>query len=334
MEFCGGHTNTILRYGIRQLLPGSMNMVSGPGCPVCVTAPSDLDTAIAAAGIPDVILTTFGDMMKVPGSYSSLQEERAGGADIRVVYSPIDALTAAKKNPDKSVIFIGVGFETTAPTIAASILEAQEEGIDNYYVLSLHKICPPVIRALLDSGEVVLNGLICPGHVSAVTGYRIWEFIASEYGIPCVVAGFEPPDVLRAVAMLVEQIESGEARVENAYSRGVNPDGNPRALELMDRVFLSVNAEWRGIGGVMDSGLALRKEYERFDAGKVFEIPSMPPVERQGCLCGEILRGVKMPGDCVLFGRACTPASPVGPCMVSSEGTCSAYYRYGERDVG
>lgn len=334
MEFCGGHTTSIFRYGIRQLLPASVNMVSGPGCPVCVTAPSDLDRAIAAAGIPDVILMTFGDMVKVPGSYSSLQEERAGGADIRVVYSPIDALTAARENPDRPVVFLGIGFETTAPTTAASILEAHEKGIENYYVLSLHKICPPVIRALLDSGEVVLNGLICPGHVSAVTGSRIWEFISSEYGIPCVVAGFEPPDVLQAVAMLVEQIESGEARVENAYSRGVSPDGNPRALELMDRVFLPVHAEWRGIGAVANSGLAIRREYERFDAGKVFEIPSMPPVERQGCLCGEILRGVKMPGECALFGRACTPDSPVGPCMVSSEGTCSAYYLYGERDVG
>jgi hydrogenase expression/formation protein HypD len=334
MEFCGGHTNTIFRYGIRQLLPGTVNMVSGPGCPVCVTAPSDLDRAIAAAGIPDVILTTFGDMMRVPGSYTSLQEEKAAGADVRVVYSPVDALTTAMENPDKSVIFLGIGFETTAPTVAASILEAEEKGIDNYFVLSLHKICPPVIRALLDSGEIVLNGLVCPGHVSAVTGSGIWEFIASEYGIPCVVTGFEPPDVLRAISMLVAQIERGEAKVENAYSRGVRSDGNPLALDMMERVFREDDAEWRGIGAVKNSGLVFRKAFERFDAEKVFEIPSKPPLERKGCLCGEILRGVKMPGDCPLFGRACTPASPVGPCMVSSEGTCSAYYRYGESDAG
>lgn len=334
MEFCGGHTNAIFRYGLRQLLPESVKMVSGPGCPVCVTAPSDLDKAIAAAGLPGVILTTFGDMMRVPGGYSSLQEERGNGADVRVVYSPIDALMLAGENPDKSVIFVGVGFETTAPTVAASILEAEENGIENYFVLSMHKICPPVIRALLDSGETVLNGLICPGHVSAVTGSRIWEFIALEYGIPCVIAGFEPLDILQAVTMLVDQIESGDARVENAYSRGVKPEGNTQALEMMDRVFMPADARWRGIGSVANSGLAFRKEYEQFDAGKVFEIPSMPPVEKKGCLCGEILRGVKMPGECSLFGRTCTPVDPVGPCMVSSEGTCAAYYRYGERDVG
>ena len=329
MEFCGGHTVTIFRYGIRRVLPSTIDMVSGPGCPICVTANADLDKAIALAQIPEVIIATFGDMLKVPGSHSSLQEVKANGADVRIVYSTMDALKIAEDNPGKSVVFLGIGFETTAPTIAASILQAEENGIKNYYILSLHKLCPPVIRAILDSGEVKLHGLICPGHVSAIIGSHPWEFIAQDYGIPCVVSGFEPLDILQCVNMLVAQIENGESKVEIAYRRGVRPEGNQQALKLMEEVFETCPAEWRGIGEVPDSGLKVRKEYQPFDAEVAFDIDPGSPYEPEGCICGDILRGVKTPLDCRLFGKVCTPESPVGPCMVSSEGSCSAYYLYG-----
>jgi len=329
MEFCGSHTVNIFRYGIRQVLPGNIEMVSGPGCPVCVTPNSDLDKAIALAQIPDVILTTFGDMLKVPGSRSSLQEVKADGADIRMVYSTMDALDIAEDNPAKSIVFLGIGFETTAPTIAASILQAEERGIKNYYVLSLHKLCPPVVRAILDSGEVKLHGLICPGHVSAIIGSQPWEFIAQDYGIPCVVSGFEPLDILQSVDMLVAQVENGESKVEIAYRRGVRPEGNQQALKLMEQVFEPCPAQWRGIGEVPSSGLKLRGKYQQLDAELVFDIDPGPTYEPSGCICGDILRGVKTPPDCQLFGQACTPEYPVGPCMVSSEGSCSAYYLYG-----
>ena len=330
MEFCGGHTVTIFRYGIRQVLPKTLEMLSGPGCPVCVTANADLDKAIALAQIPDVIITTFGDMLKVPGSHSSLQEVNAGGADIRMVYSTMDALNLAEENPTKSVVFIGIGFETTAPIIAASILQAEERRIRNYYILSMHKLCPPVIRAILESGEVKLHGLICPGHVSAIIGSHPWEFIARDYGISCVISGFEPIDVLQCVDMLVAQIESGQSKVEIAYRRGVHPEGNQQALKLMKQVFEPCPAQWRGIGEVPDSGLKLRKEYQPFDAELAFDIDPGPTYEPAGCICGDILRGVKTPLDCSLFGKDCTPQYPIGPCMVSSEGSCSAYYLYGE----
>jgi hydrogenase expression/formation protein HypD len=329
MEFCGSHTVTIFRYGIRQVLPQTIEMVSGPGCPICVTANADLDRAIALSQIPEVIITTFGDMLKVPGSNSSLQEAKADGADVRTVYSTMDALRIAEDNLNKSVVFLGIGFETTAPTIAASILEAEEKGIKNYYVLSLHKLCPPVIRALLDSGEVRLDGLICPGHVSAIIGSRPWEFIARDYGIPCVVSGFEPLDILQSIDMLVNQVENGKSEVEIAYRRGVRPEGNQQALRLMEQVFEPCPARWRGIGEVADSGLKLRRKYQRFDAELAFAITPPPTREPVGCLCGDILRGVKTPADCQLFGKACTPQYPVGPCMVSAEGSCSAYYLYG-----
>jgi hydrogenase expression/formation protein HypD len=329
MEFCGGHTVTIFRYGIRQLLPPTIEMVSGPGCPICVTANADLDRAIALAHIPGVIITTFGDMLKVPGSYSSLEKVKAEGAEVQTVYSTMDALALAMANPKKSVVFLGIGFETTAPTVAASVLQAEEKGIKNYRVLSLHKVCPPVIRALLDSGEVELQGLVCPGHVSAVIGSHPWEFIAKEYGIPCVISGFEPLDVLQCVEMLVEQVEKGESKVEIAYKRGVNPEGNQQALKLMERVFESAPARWRGIGEIAGSGLKIRNKYKRFDAEADFDIKTAPAIEHKGCICGEILRGVKTPADCGLFAKACTPENPVGPCMVSAEGSCSAYYLYG-----
>ncbi len=330
MEFCGGHTVTIFRYGIRQVLPQTIDMVSGPGCPICVTANADLDKAIALSQIPGVIIATFGDMLKVPGSRSSLQEVKADGAQVHTVYSTMDALRIAEERPEKSVVFLGIGFETTAPTIAASILQAEEKGIGNYYVLSLHKLCPPVIRALLDSGEVKISGLICPGHVSAIIGSHPWEFIANDYGIPCVVSGFEPLDILQCVDMLVGQVENGQSQVEIAYKRGVQPGGNQQALKLMEQVFEPCPARWRGMGEVADSGLKLREKYQRFDAEANFDIAPGPTVEHAGCICGDILRGVKTPADCKLFGKACTPENPVGPCMVSTEGSCSAYYLYGD----
>ena len=330
MEFCGGHTVSIARHGIRQLLPRNIEMLSGPGCPVCVTANADLDKAIALAEMPEVIVATFGDMIKVPASRSSLQRVRAEGADVRVVYSTQDALDIARANPSRPVVFIGIGFETTAPTVAASVLQAEQQGIDNYYVLSQHKLCPPVMRALLDSGEVKLDGIVGPGHVSAVIGSHPYEFIPREYGIACVVSGFEPLDILQCVAMLVAQIESGKPAVEIAYRRGVKPEGNVVALELMAKVFETCDASWRGIGVVPGSGLRLREEYRRYDAEHAFEISPGEPVEPKGCICGEILRGVKTPPDCSLFRILCSPEHPVGPCMVSSEGSCAAFYQYGE----
>jgi len=331
MEFCGGHTVAIFRYGIRQFLPDTINMLSGPGCPICVTANADIDKAIALAQIPQIIITTFGDMMRVPGSYSTLQEAKANGSDVRIVYSTMDALKIAEDNPRKHVVFLGIGFETTAPTIAASILQAEENKLKNYHVLSLHKVCPPVIRALLNSGEVNLNGLICPGHVSAITGSHVWEFIARDYGIPCVISGFEPLDILQSIAMLVAQIEKGEAGVEIAYKRGVRSEGNLYALKLMEQVFEPSAAEWRGMGRIAGSGLKIGNNYSQFDAESMFKIKIKPPLEPKGCLCGDILRGVKTPADCKLFRTVCSPQSPVGPCMVSAEGTCSAYYQYGDK---
>jgi len=332
MEFCGGHTVAIMRNGIRQLLPSNVEMLSGPGCPVCVTSNRDIDRAIALAGLPEVIITTFGDMLKVPGSYASLQQARAAGGDIRIVYSTQDALQAARDNPHRTVIFLGVGFETTAPTIASAILQAEKEKMGNFSVLCNLKLTPPAMRALLDLGETRLNGIICPGHVSAIIGTQPYEAYARDYGVACVVAGFEPVDILQAVEMLVRQVEDGNARVEIAYTRGVKPEGNVKARELMDNVFETDSANWRGIGDIPGSGLRLKGGYARFDAGQRFEVALPPAREHAGCRCGEILRGVIRPLDCGLFGKACTPENPVGPCMVSSEGSCAAYYQYGAYD--
>lgn len=330
MEFCGGHTVAIFRFGIRQVLPKTIEMVSGPGCPVCVTATPDIDKAISLSQIPGVIVATFGDMLKVPGSRSSLQKARAGGADIRMVYSPLDALKIASENPDKSVVFLGIGFETTAPGVAASVLQAEELGVPNYYALTQHKLSPPSIKTILESGEVKLNGLICPGHVSAITGSQAWEFIARDFNIPCVVSGFEPLDILQCVDMLVNQVEHKEAKVEIAYRRGVVREGNIYAQKLMDRVFEPCPANWRGLGLIPGSGLKFRGQYSHYDAERKFEIKVEPSIEPKGCLCGEVLRGVKTPLECPLFRIVCNPESPVGPCMVSSEGSCSAYYLYGD----
>jgi len=329
MEFCGGHTHAILRYGIRQLVPKTVELRSGPGCPVCVTASADLDKAIALAKLPGVIITTFGDMIRVPGSYSSLQKAKAEGADVRVVYSTIDAVEIAKANPRNSVVFVGIGFETTAPTVAASILKTQQEKIKNFYVLSLNKLTPPVMKALLDSGEAKLDGIVCPGHVSVIIGSRPYEFIPRDYGVACVISGFEPLDILLCIDKLVDQIEKGEPKAEIAYPRGVKPEGNKKARQLMEDVLEIGEANWRGIGTVPNSGLRIRGEYEQFDADKAFSVSLKPPKEPKGCRCGDVIRGAATPLECQLFKKACTPESPVGPCMVSSEGACSAYHQYG-----
>ncbi len=330
MEFCGGHTVAIMRNGLRQLLPTTVDMLSGPGCPVCVTANADIDRAIAIASLPNAIITTFGDMMKVPGSYSSLQQARAEGADIRIVYSTQDALQIAKENSNKSVIFLGIGFETTAPTVAASILQAKLDKTNNFHVLCLLKLCPPIMKTILDLGELKLDGIICPGHVSAIIGSIPYEFIPREYNVACVVSGFEPLDILLSVAMLVEQIEEGKPKVEIAYRRGVRPEGNKKALELMESMFQVDSADWRGIGMVPASGLKFRDEYGHFDASQVFPVTLKPVREAKGCICGDILRGVKTPKECKLFRKTCSPDQPVGPCMVSAEGACAAYYSYGD----
>ncbi len=335
MEFCGGHTHAILRYGIPDLLPPTVELRSGPGCPVCVTSAEDLARAIALALLPGVILTTFGDMVRVPGQRgarpASLAEAKAAGADVRVVYSPLDALHIARGNPGRPVIFLGVGFETTAPMVASAVLAAEAEGVENFYVYSTHKLTPPATCAILDAGEVALDGIIGPGHVTTVIGAAAWRFLPEKYGIPCAVAGFEPLDILQAILALVEMVEDGRPAVFNAYRRSVTPEGNRPAQEAMARVFRVVEASWRGFGPIPDSGLDLRPEYARFDARRAFPVEVPSAQDLPGCRCGEVLRGVLFPTECPLFGRACTPQDPVGPCMVSAEGACAAYYRFGSR---
>jgi hydrogenase expression/formation protein HypD len=328
MEICGTHTVAIFKHGIREVLPEHIDLVSGPGCPVCVTATRDIDKAIRLARIPNVIVTTFGDMVRVPGSESSLQREKGRGADVRMVYSTMDGLEVARKNPEKNVVFLGVGFETTAPTIAAAVVVAEAEGMKNFSVLSSHKLLPPAMGALLSGGELDVSGFMCPGHVSTVIGTAAYEAVAAQYHTPCVVMGFEPVDILQGIYMLVRQIEAGEARVEIQYTRSVTPKGNPKAVQTMDRVFEPCDAPWRGLGVIPMSGLAFREAYRAFDAEALFdlEVPDSP--EPPGCKCGDILRGVKKPVECKLFRNVCTPEDPVGPCMVSSEGTCAAYYKY------
>ena len=332
MEFCGGHTHAILRYGLRSLLPSSVELRSGPGCPVCVTSNADLDRAIALAGVPGLILTTFGDMIRVPGSRQSLEDARAAGADVRMVYSSLDALHIARANPSRPVVFLGVGFETTAPGVAATILQAEAEGLGNFSVLSLHKLTPPATRAILDAGEVALDGIIGPGHVTTIIGADAWSFLPSEYQVPVAVAGFEPLDILRAVADLVDMIEDRRPAVSNSYSRSVTRQGNPSAKAVMGRVFEVDAADWRGLGIVPASGLSIRSELSHLDAARIFEPDPGPVREHKGCRCGDVLRGTLLPPECPLFDTACTPARPIGPCMVSSEGACAAYHMFA-RDV-
>ena len=332
MEVCGTHTMAVFRHGIKALLPQNLHLLSGPGCPVCVTANDYIDKAIAYAHQDRTILVTFGDMMKVPGSRSSLSEEASEGAQIKVVYSSLEALEIARKNPSYRVIFLGIGFETTAPTVAASILMASEEKISNYLVLSGHKIMPPAMRALVENHQIHIDGFLCPGHVSAITGSKIYEFLAREYQIPCVVAGFEPLDILESIRLLLSQIRFGQARVENEYRRAVTYEGNLRAQQLMEKVFSKRSVSWRGMGKIPQSGLKIRKNYASFDVEAQFPIKIKESKDYPGCICGDILRGLKTPPDCSLFKKVCSPSRPLGACMVSSEGTCAAYYKYHQEE--
>jgi hydrogenase expression/formation protein HypD len=328
MEVCGSHTMAIARYGIRKLLPQNITLISGPGCPVCVTANQYLDKAIAISRLPDVIIATFGDMMRVPGSTSSLEKERAKGSEIKIVYSTMDAISLAINNPRKQVVFLGVGFETTAPTIAASIVKSSELGLKNYTVLCAHKTMPKPMEAIASGDKVDLKGFICPAHVSTIIGSRPYEFLTDKYRKACVIAGFEPLDVLEAVNMLIKQIRIDQPVVQIQYSRVTTVDGNPAALKIMDNIFEECDEEWRGLGNIPGSGLKLRGQYEQYDADLKFDVIVETTQEETGCICGDVMQGIASPPDCPLFGSVCTPEDPIGACMVSSEGSCAASYKY------
>jgi hydrogenase expression/formation protein HypD len=336
MEVCGTHTMAVGRSGIRQILPGNIRLISGPGCPVCVTHQGEIDNYLELAQKSNVIITTFGDLMRVPGSKPgrSLQQLKGEGADIRVVYSTLDSLQLAHDNPDKEVVFLGVGFETTIPTIAQSIIEAEERGITNYSVYSMHKLIPPALRALLTDQEVKIDGFIAPGHVSTIIGMAPYKIVADEFLKPCVLTGFEPFDILQAIIMLLQQLKDNRAEVEIQYKRAVVPEGNPIARAIIDKVFKEADSWWRGIGCIPASGLVIRPEYRQFDAQVKFDLPSAEQIcqgvgdNSKDCACGEILKGIKLPKDCPAFKKACNPSQPIGPCMVSAEGACAAYYRY------
>ncbi len=329
MEVCGTHTMNIFRFGLRSLFPMSLEVVSGPGCPVCVTAPVDIDACIAAAESKNVIMATFGDLVRVPGSRGSLAESRARGAEVEIVYSPIDALGLARAQPDKLVVFAGIGFETTVPTVAAAVMQAATLNLDNFCVLSLHKVMPPVFSRLL-TGDHRLDGLLCPGHVATIIGRQAFEPLAADYSIPCVISGFEPVDIMQALVQLAALAVSREARVVNAYPRAVDEFGNLRAREFVNRIFQPADADWRGMGTIENSGLSIRDAYARFDARRRLdlEVVAVAP-SSTGCRCGDVICGRCRPVDCGHFGNSCTPVNPLGPCMVSSEGSCAAYYRYG-----
>jgi hydrogenase expression/formation protein HypD len=331
MEVCGSHTVAIFKSGIRELLPSNISLVSGPGCPVCVTAVEDIDKAVAMSKLPGVIMASFGDMMRVPGSGSSLGRARAEGADVRVVYSPFDALKMAESNPDKKVIFFAAGFETTSPAVAATLGRAMEACMDNFYIFSVHKTIPGAMRALLDTPQLKIDGFLCPGHVSTIIGAEPYSFIADEYKRAAVVSGFEPVDILQSTQMLVNQVEGNRPAVEIQYKRAVSENGNPAAREVLAKYFEPSDSNWRGIAVIPLSGLKLRDEFAAYDAEKAFDVKVGEPKETRGCACGEVLQGIKTPPECRLFGKACTPENPVGACMVSYEGSCSAWYKYGGR---
>ncbi|MEU6036762.1 hydrogenase formation protein HypD [Actinomadura sp. NPDC047616] len=330
MEVCGGHTHTIYRHGLEDHLPENVTLVHGPGCPVCVIPMGRVDDAIAIARHPDVIMTSFGDMMRVPGGRGSFLDAKAEGADIRMVYSPLDALSLARRHPDRRVVFLAVGFETTAPSTAMTVLRAAREGVTNFSVFCNHVTIIPAIKAILDSPDLRLDGFIGPGHVSTVIGCRPYEFIAREHGKPLVCAGFEPLDVLQSVAMLLEQLAEGRAEVENQYGRVVPWNGNPRALRAIGEVMEPrPYFEWRGLGFISQSALRVRDAYAAHDAERIFEVPGVRVADPKACQCGEVLKGVLKPWECKVFGTACTPETPIGTCMVSSEGACAAYYNFG-----
>ena len=328
MEVCGSHTNAIGRFGIRDMLPGTINLVSGPGCPVCVTSAHEVDTAIFLSSLPNTIFTTFGDMLRVPGSnQASLQSAKANGADIRVVTSAADCIKLSKDNPSKEIIFMGIGFETTSPTIAAVIKTCRKKSINNFSVFSVMKIMPPAIKVLIDDTVLEIDGFLCPGHVSIITGTEAYKEIIKA-GKAAVITGFEPIDILEGIYMILGQIIAETKEVEIQYKRAVSPDGSKKARDTMFEVFKTGPSEWRGIGEIPESGLFFKKKYGKFDTLKRFEIPEIKTEKITGCSCGDILRGIKHPGQCALFRKTCTPLNPIGPCMVSSEGTCSTYFKY------
>lgn len=330
MEVCGTHTTAIHRFGLRARLPQELQLLSGPGCPVCVTPSRQIDQSIAVAAEPGVIVATFGDMMRVPGSSSTLERERARGRDVVVVSSPLEALELARRTPTKLVVFIGVGFETTSPTVAATLVQAMEGGLENFFVLCAFKVIPPALELLAAAEETRINGFICPGHVSTIIGSNPYRPVATEHRVPCVITGFEAVDILSAIVMLLEQVRAGRAEVEIQYSRAVPSEGNPVAIAYLERVFRVTDADWRGIGTIARSGFELSDELARFDAltRVPVEVPEAPDLPR-GCSCGEVMLGLLSPIECPLFGTVCSPANPTGPCMVSSEGACAAWYRFG-----
>lgn len=329
MEVCGTHTMSIYQYGLRSLLPPQVRLISGPGCPVCVTPVGYVDQAVAYARRPQTIVATFGDMLRVPGSSSSLMQERARGAEVRIVYSSLDAVALAAKHPEKQVVFLGVGFETTAPTVAASIQAAAKQGLSNYFVLGAHKTIPVPMQVLSADPDLGIDGYLCPAHVSTVIGGGAYRFLAEQHGVPCVVTGFEPADILHGVAMLAAQRMENRSAVEIQYRRFVTWEGNRQAQALLAEVFVPVDTAWRGIGVIPNSGLAIADRYAAFDAARALPVAVEQPREAAGCRCGDILKGKICPGDCPLFGTTCTPENPVGACMVSSEGSCAAAYKYG-----
>jgi hydrogenase expression/formation protein HypD len=338
MEVCGGHTHSIYKYGIDDLLPSNVELVHGPGCPVCVIPMGRVDDGIAIAHQPGVTFTCFGDMMRVPGSEGTLLEAKARGADIRMVYSPLDALRIAKSEPEREVVFFAIGFETTAPSTALTLKRAKAEGVKNFSCMCNHVTIVPPLRALLDSPDLRLDGFVGPGHVSTVVGARPFEFIPADYRKPIVVSGFEPVDVLQSVLMILRQLAEGRCEVENQYKRVVPYEGNLRALEVIAEVFaLRPHFEWRGLGFISQSGLKLSDAYADFDAELRWAVPGVRVADPKACQCGEVLKGVIKPWECKVFGTACTPERPIGTCMVSSEGACAAYYNYGrfarEREV-
>jgi hydrogenase expression/formation protein HypD len=330
MEVCGGHTHTIYRHGIEHVLPPNVELVHGPGCPVCVIPMGRVDDAIAVASIPGVTFTSFGDMMRVPGGKGNLLEAKARGADVRFVYSPLDALRIAIEEPDREVVFFAVGFETTAPSTAITLLRAREQGVTNFRVFCNHVTIVPPIKAILESPDLRLDGFLGPGHVSTVVGNRPYRFVPAQYGKPLVTAGFEPLDILHAIAMLLLQIREGRCEVENQYTRIVKDEGNPVALRAINEVFeLRPHFEWRGLGFISQSALRLRQEFHAFDAELHYALPGIRVADPKACQCGEVLKGVIKPWECKVFGTACTPETPIGTCMVSSEGACAAYYNFG-----
>lgn len=328
MEVCGTHTVSIARNGIRALMPEGTRLLSGPGCPVCVTSNRDIDTVIALSRIPEVTITTFGDMVRVPGSTSSLLKEKAAGAQVEIVYSPLDAIAFAQAHPERQVVFVGVGFETTTPLVAMAIKRAKALGLKNFSVFAAHKNMPHALELIVSDPSLKVDALILPGHVSTIIGAQPYRFLAERYGIPGVITGFEPVDVLQGIAMLMRQLHEGRAEIEIAYSRGVMPQGNPVALAAIDEVFETCTTSWRGLGEIEGSGYRIREKFAELDAVRRFQPEVEPTQEPKACRCGDVLCGALAPDACPLFATTCSPENPIGPCMVSSEGSCAAYYRY------